>query len=33
MTGLLRTNLKYMRALAEAYAANEIGQQAVGQIA
>ncbi|HEX8672749.1 MAG TPA: DUF1016 N-terminal domain-containing protein [Longimicrobium sp.] len=33
MTGLSRTNLKYMRALAKAYAANEIGQQAVGQIA
>lgn len=32
MTGLSRTSLKYMRALAEAYAANEIGQQAVGQI-
>ena len=32
MTGLSRTNLKYMRALAEAYPGNEIGQQAVGQI-
>ena len=32
MTGLSRTNLKYMRSLAEAYPGNEIGQQAVGQI-
>lgn len=32
MTGLSRTNLKYMRSLAEAYPGDEIGQQAVGQI-
>jgi predicted nuclease of restriction endonuclease-like (RecB) superfamily len=32
MTGFSRTNLKYMRSLAEAYPGNEIGQQAVGQI-
>ncbi|HEX7120174.1 MAG TPA: PDDEXK nuclease domain-containing protein [Longimicrobiales bacterium] len=32
MTGLSRTNLKYMRSFAEAYPGNEIGQQAVGQI-
>jgi hypothetical protein len=32
MTGLSRTNLKYMRSLAEAYSGDEIGQQAVGQI-
>jgi predicted nuclease of restriction endonuclease-like (RecB) superfamily len=32
VTGLSRTNLKYMRSLAEAYPGDEIGQQAVGQI-